>query len=284
MLITQKNIPDEYTKWTNTITATTEKYPFYVKEYGFCNEKKIEIGLDRSYSDILILYSYSGVVRYSKQTSTKFIQPHHVIISACNTPLYFTRSSSKWEYFYMIIAGSHTKLFYNLIRTKSDVLTINPLSSILSYFIDIAKMPPGNDDKTNMEFSLLIHEVLHELYNVTYDVGIAKMHTPVQKTDVNTALSYIANHYKEDLTIDTICKEVNLSKYYFCKIFTKHMGVSIHKYLVEYRVNKSKELLTYSKLSINSVASEVGFNNSLTYIRCFKNSMHMTPSEYRENF
>ena len=62
------------------------------------------------------------------------------------------------------------------------------------------------------------------------------------------------------------------------------MGITIHQYVSEFRVNKSKELLTYSKLSINAVAASVGYKNPLTYSRAFEKSMHMTPSEYRKNF
>ncbi|MDD3360507.1 MAG: AraC family transcriptional regulator [Hespellia sp.] len=284
MLIPKQDMPENYIHYINPSPNTLEKYPLYLKEYGFGNDKKLSFGLDRSYSDILILYSYSGVTRFSKHTSTKFIQPHHIIISACNTPLYFSRSSAAWEYFYIIVSGSYTKLFYNLIRTKNNVLTINPLTNILSNFIEFANMDINAGEKFNMDACLLIHMLFHELYEVTFDVAKAKTYTPVQETDINNALKYIAANYKHDLTIDKICQEVNLSKYYFCKIFTAHIGIPVHKYLNEYRVNKSKELLTYSKLSINAISSEVGFNNSLTYIRCFKDSMHMTPTEYRNNF
>lgn len=284
MLIPKKELPQEYIQYENPIISASEKFPLYLKDFGFGNDKKIEFGTDRSYSDVLILYSYSGVTRFSKHTSTKFIQPHHVVVSACNTPLYFSRSSSNWEYFYIVVSGSHAKLFYNLIRTKNDVLTINPLTNVLNHFIEFANLSLYNEEKFNMDSCLLIHMLFHELYDVVYDVSKAKTYTPVQETDINNALKYISTNYMHDLTIDKICQEVNLSKYYFCKIFTAHMGIPVHKYLNEFRVNKSKELLTYSKLSINAIASEVGFNNSLTYIRCFKQSMHMTPTEYRNNF
>ena len=284
MLIPKKDLPKNYTTWTNTSISPMDRFPFYLKECGFCNERKFEAGEKRSYSDVLILYSLSGVTRYSKNTSTKFIQPHHVIISACNIPLYFTRSTSQWEFFYIIICGPQSKLFYNLIRTKTDVISINPLTPLLDWFIEIVQTIHINDDLNEMKTSLLIHNILFDLYNITYDIMRAKSHTPVQENDVNKVLNYIGKNYQKELTVDIICHEINFSKFYFCKLFKEHLGISIHQYLNEFRVNKSKELLSYSKLSINSIAAEVGFNNSLTYIRCFKKSMNMTPSEYRNNF
>ena len=60
--------------------------------------------------------------------------------------------------------------------------------------------------------------------------------------------------------------------------------MTLHQYLTEYRVTKSKEYLTYSKLPIHAVALEVGFKNTLNYSRSFKQYVKMTPSEYREAF
>lgn len=284
MLIRSKDLPQKHTTWNNKLDTSTERYPFFLKEMGYCNERKIEFGNKYSFNDILILYSYSGVVRYSKSSTTHYIQPHHVIITACNAPLIFTRTSKDWEFFYIIIRGSHAKLYYNLIRTKDSTIAINPLTSTLNHFIDLINVPYIDDDFSSMEHSVLVHSILFELYKATYDISKARMHTPIQETDVNSAITYISNNYMKELSIDDICNEVNLSKYYFCKIFKEYSGISIHKYLNEYRINKSKELLSYSKLTITSIAIEVGFNNSLTYIRCFKQSTKMTPSEYRKYF
>lgn len=135
-----------------------------------------------------------------------------------------------------------------------------------------------------MQSCFLLHQIIHELIQVTWEINAARLLTPVQQTVVNTVLRYIDEHYKEELTIDSLCAEVSFSKYYFCKIFKEHTGQTLHQYLTEYRVNKSKEYLTYSKLPIHAVALEVGFKNTLTYSRCFKQYMDMTPSEYREAF
>nr|WP_276538846.1 AraC family transcriptional regulator [Murimonas intestini] len=135
-----------------------------------------------------------------------------------------------------------------------------------------------------MRASLIIHNIFFELYNISYNILKTKAITPVQETVINQCLKYIEHNYKNDLDIDTICNEVSFSKYYFCKLFKDHMGITIHQYVSEFRVNKSKELLTYSKLSINAVAASVGYKNPLTYSRAFEKSMHMTPSEYRKNF
>lgn len=284
MKLPKRIFPDDYFKKVNKYTSQTESLPFYIKECGYCNERKFVLGNTNNFSDILLLYPVSGVVRFTKNQTTQFIHQDNIIISACNTPLIFTRATKNWEFFYIIVRGSHAKLYYNLIRNSSSVLPGSPLNKILDYFIEAADLNFNKELYTDMRASLIIHNIFFELYNISYNILKTKAITPVQETVINQCLKYIEHNYKNDLDIDTICNEVSFSKYYFCKLFKDHMGITIHQYVSEFRVNKSKELLTYSKLSINAVAASVGYKNPLTYSRAFEKSMHMTPSEYRKNF
>ena len=171
-----------------------------------------------------------------------------------------------------------------MIRDSQGVIPITPLHAISSYFTDLCRLDYTQSIYIQMQSCFLLHQIIHELIQVTWEINAARLLTPVQQTVVNTVLRYIDEHYKEELTIDSLCAEVSFSKYYFCKIFKEHTGQTLHQYLTEYRVNKSQEYLTYSQLPIHAVALEVGFKNTLTYSRCFKQYMDMTPSEYREAF
>lgn len=284
VILPKRNLPEQYSKRTNQISHQTESLPFYIKECGFCNEKKFVLGNANNYYDYILLYSVSGVVRFTKNQSTQYIYQDNVVISSCNTPLTFTRASNNWEYFYMIIRGTHAKLYYNLVRNKSSIIPTDRLSSILDLFLEMHQITFKKEVLDDMQASLIIHNIFFELYKISNSILETKKITPVQETVVNLSLKYIANNYKNDLDVDTICNEVSFSKYYFCKLFKDHMGMTIHQYVNEYRVNKSKELLTYSKLSINAIAKSVGFKSTLTYSRCFERFTHMTPSEYRKNF
>lgn len=101
---------------------------------------------------------------------------------------------------------------------------------------------------------------------------------------MNAALRYIAEHFKEGITVDDVCGNIGFSKHYFCRVFKENTGMTIHRYINESRINRAKELLSYSKLSVATIATEMGFKNTLTFIRNFKAYTNMTPSEYRQNF
>jgi AraC-like DNA-binding protein len=285
MLTPKRVFPSDYKIFKNYNIIQTSSHPFYIKEYGYCSEKKFIVGEENSYNEIFILYSISGVTRFSRNKDTHYLNPDTIVISACNTPLIFNKVSKIWEFFYVIISGSHAKLYYNLIRDKSNIIPINPLAyNLLDSFIAIADCKLDHSIFSQMTASMLIHNILYNLYETSFHINQTKSIIPAQETDINIVLNYISKNYQEDLSIDTLCKQVHFSKYYFCKIFKEHTGISIHRYVNEYRINKSKELLSYSKMSIKAIATSVGFKSSLTYIRSFEKSTQMTPSEYRENF
>ncbi|MDF2512121.1 MAG: AraC family transcriptional regulator [Herbinix sp.] len=284
MILPKRIFPKAQGKKVNALSNQVEKLPFFVKECGYSSEKKLKLGSANNYSDYLLLYSLDGVVRFTKDTHTQYISHNKIIVTACNVPLTFTRTSKEWNYFYVIIGGAHSKFYYNMIRNRSCVFATSPLSSILDLFIEIYNLQYKNEMEDNIHSSLLIHKLLYELYKISTNIENTKSITPVQETIINNVIKYISKNYKHDLDLDTVCNEVSFSKYYFCKIFKEHTGVTIHQYISEYRVEKSKDLLTYSKLSINAIATSVGFKNTLTYSRSFERSMHMTPTEYRKYF
>lgn len=284
MQLSKRTLPTEHKKKVNTMTPHTQSLPFYVKECGYIGEKKFSVGHQNSYSEFLLLYTVSGILKFDKHHTTTFLHPHDLVVSSCNTPLSFIRTSKECSFFYAIISGSHAKQFYNSIRTMTNVYTSDPTSYLIDHFIDLFNLDYSEEPLPNLEASLLIQHIMLELYVLTQNIANARTVTPVQESVINSTVKYIHANYMNPLSIDTICNEVSFSKYYFCKLFKTHMGVSIHQYLTEYRITKAKELLMYSKLSIGAVANSVGYKNTLAFSRAFERSTHMTPTEFRRYY
>lgn len=284
----KRSFPSDFKTKVFPSTPLAESFPFQVLECGYCSERKFELGMQNNYNNYLLLYSLEGTARYSKSHNTQYLQPHSVITTACNTPLTFTRVSKDWKFYYFIIRGTHAKMFYNLIRTKNNIILINPFSGVLDAFMELYHVACdhsiANDTWKYLHTSTLLHNIFTSLYDLTYNINMIRDLTPAQETSVNTAVKFISEHYKEDLSVDRVCAEVGFSKYYFCKLFKQQLGVSVHQYVNEFRINKAKELLAYSKLSVTSIAEQVGFKTTLTFLRAFEKNVHMTPSEYREYY
>ncbi|WP_299094844.1 AraC family transcriptional regulator [uncultured Metabacillus sp.] len=99
---------------------------------------------------------------------------------------------------------------------------------------------------------------------------------------VRRIIVWIEQHYHENVTLDSIAKTLNISKYYMSHIFKEMTGGTIIKYLMGCRINRAKRLLqTEPKKSISEVGLEAGFKHTSHFSRIFLEKTGMNPSDYR---
>jgi AraC family transcriptional regulator len=91
------------------------------------------------------------------------------------------------------------------------------------------------------------------------------------------AVEYIQDQLDTDLTVSGIAQAVGMSPYYFTRLFKESTGQSPHRYVVEARVRKAKELLTTGKFTISEVAYQVGFVDQSHLTRHFKRVFGLPP-------
>ena len=84
-----------------------------------------------------------------------------------------------------------------------------------------------------------------------------------------------------DLTNDRLARECKVSTVHFRKIFTKHLGVSPRQFIIDFRIQKAKQMLTENSLGIREISEKCGFSNPYHFSRIFKEREGLTPTEYR---
>lgn len=285
MPASRRNFPAEYKTIVVENTVQSQQFPLILKRLGYLNDKKLTIGSDIEMDDVLILYSLDGVAEFFKNRDLKYLTANDVVVSACHYPMKFRSVSAKrWECFYVVVSGAYATYFYNLVRPGSGIVRVDPLSSVLDCFSELLEIDYDGSLLSYMKSSTKLNDLFTELYQISLRVNQSKKALPPRDTYVNAALRYIAEHFKEGITVDDVCGNIGFSKHYFCRVFKENTGMTIHRYINESRINRAKELLSYSKLSVATIATEMGFKNTLTFIRNFKAYTNMTPSEYRQNF
>jgi len=98
---------------------------------------------------------------------------------------------------------------------------------------------------------------------------------------ITKARAYIAEHQTEEIKLGQVAKAVNMSSYYFCKMFKKVAGINFTDYVARIRIEKSKNLLLNPNLRISEIAFEVGFQSLTHFNRVFKKILGQSPTEYR---
>lgn len=99
---------------------------------------------------------------------------------------------------------------------------------------------------------------------------------------VDIAKEYIKNNYSKALSLDEVSYYVNISPYYFSKLFKERTGENFIEYLTNIRIEKAKELLSNSEYSMKEICVMVGYSDPNYFSRSFKKNVGVTPTEYKE--
>lgn len=96
------------------------------------------------------------------------------------------------------------------------------------------------------------------------------------------ALTFARQHFTEPIALSEIAREASLSKFHFCRLFHREMGVSFREYLQGLRVRRARALLAEQGLSVTEVAYAAGFNDLSHFDKVFRRIVGVPPSEYRK--
>ena len=97
-------------------------------------------------------------------------------------------------------------------------------------------------------------------------------------------LSYIHENYKHLIPLRTIAARMNYSVAYCDQVFKRDVGVSIVRYLIDYRIEKVKEHLIENLLSLKEIAAQTGFGECNYLSRQFRQRMGISPLRFRKMF
>ena len=95
--------------------------------------------------------------------------------------------------------------------------------------------------------------------------------------------NYIDSHYSENITLDFLSNLTYVNKFHLVHLFTKEMGISPINYLINKRIDESKNLLSTTNYSIRDISSIVGFSNSSYFSQMFKKITGISPKDFRSN-
>lgn len=99
---------------------------------------------------------------------------------------------------------------------------------------------------------------------------------------VATVRKYIDENYQKDISLDEVSRMVDISPYYFSRLFKQETGVTFIEYLTSARMRQARILLANPDYSIKEVCVMSGYSDPNYFSRIFKKYEGITPSEYRE--
>lgn len=129
------------------------------------------------------------------------------------------------------------------------------------------------------ELSAWLKEKCSYIWNM-----LRKMRKNSTNVLTDKAKTYIEEHFAEsNLSVEDLCKYLNVSATYFSVMFKKEMGMSFVSYLTKVRLEHAVELLNNTEDKSYIIAEKVGYTEPNYFSYVFKKQYGVSPSKYRTN-
>ena len=93
---------------------------------------------------------------------------------------------------------------------------------------------------------------------------------------------FINDNLELPLTLAALAEQAQLSEFHFARMFRQHFNKTPHQYVLEMRIRKAKELLTFSSEGLADIALQSGFSSQQHFSNQFKKHCLITPAKYRK--
>ena len=143
------------------------------------------------------------------------------------------------------------------------------------YLLSTENKTFANECSELASFLQLLTEIDKSLLPSNFSTGIIY---------IKKAQDFIKNNFQRDISVGEIAEASGINKAYLQRLFKSHVGMSIIQSLNNFRIEKCKQLLIETNLTINEICEHTGFNNRQHLIYEFKMQTGTTPTAYRNEF
>ncbi|MFB9770059.1 AraC family transcriptional regulator [Lactiplantibacillus modestisalitolerans] len=255
-------------------------YPLWAGEY-LVNYPYL---IDRQYMNSFIIFLIKrGKLSFTFDNRHDFIASENsVVIMDCkHRNHYFANTSCQFIFFHFNAIDA--QMLYDFI-TKKGINCFNATDTIqhlINQIFNLLKTQSFSERETT--FSELIYKLLISLTTISDTIPMDHSGLKTTPPLITQALEYLEKHYKEKVTISTLCQQLSVSPTLLSKQFHTYTDSTVHSYLTSVRILHAKKMLTTNPgLSISVVAEKCGFHDTSHLNKVFKKETGMTPSKFKQ--
>ena len=136
----------------------------------------------------------------------------------------------------------------------------------------------------NIEFCETLDESVNVLTDYVETVSEIKSEGKIYSPEVVKAKEFIQEHYNKQISLQCVADRVGLSANYLSGLFKKETGMGIMAYVMRYRVEKAKPLLSNTNMKVYEIGMEVGYTDESYFSRSFKKITGVRPNDFRKKW
>lgn len=298
-LETEKNSIPLYTLKENSMT----EFPFYIGKNSFHKNTHLH---QHQFVQINYITKGSGVhfianQEYAIQTGDIFVVPPfvpHKIFSSSDksnielievefvpeflneqfSDIHHAKSLFDFKYISLFLVNDSTASTGIELNAKAQSAIGNITQSMMNEYINRTPLFEHSFKALLLELLVILIRSCEQPAKREENMYIYLKH----RAAIENVIEFIDSHFNEEIKLEDIARKAMMSNTYFCYFFKLLSGKTFTQYLIDKRLERAKEYLVHSDLNITEVALHSGFNSVSYFIRVFKNSISISPAQYRK--
>ena len=168
---------------------------------------------------------------------------------------------------------------HELLSKNNPVLKIGFQDNLLQEFMNVISLiddeKPGYQQIATGKLLSIFGSVISIIKNNEF--ASKDIEKKIRKANL-----YMRDNLNRNINMEELALSQGISYSTFRRMYKKYMGMSPNQYHLRLRIQKSKEMILYSKKSIKLIAYELGFESIHYFSRLYKNKEGISPSEIRK--
>lgn len=190
---------------------------------------------------------------------------------------------SGWEEYWVGFNGAYIRQLMQskFIDIHKPYIEIGPNKDLLVLFQKMADAVKASFVGYTQQIAGITLQLLGAIY--AHGQGVQTEQSPVEKA-ITKAKFLLQESLEKPVDLPEIARQLPMGYSAFRKHFKTVTGLSPHQYLLNLRMDRARELLETTLLSVEQISEQTGFDCIQYFSTLFKKRMGISPVTYRKNF
>lgn len=232
----------------------------------------------------ILHYVVSGKGYYNTPDGSFALFPGDIFLIRPLTEIeYYPDPDDPWEYRWVNFTGADAEI----ILSRTDFTPNSPVMSgcgeDILHLMEMITDNPGQELYNTLELTGTLYRLLSVLVKRSENKNPTSKRCEDRHKCLRAALDYIAANYPLPISVDDIAAAAAVSRSTLFRLFRTELGAAPSDYLIEYRIEQAKKLLSETDISVTAAARSAGYENNLYFSRAFRKATGMSPTEFRNS-
>ena len=232
-----------------------------------------------NYNSLLITHIIDGTFTYVKDGRHFTAKAGDTVILDCYKPHEYYTSDS-FESIWIHISGSNSfELFQEIEKNDGSIVKCSDIEHVKKLLFRIFNDIKSDNPPSELEMSLDIYKLFIELLNPQSIKSKGKNN---YEDNIQEVKDFITDNLNENLSVQKLADRIHMSASHFARVFKQQTGFSPYDFVLISRLNRAKDYLQKTDMSISQIAYNTGFNSESNFIYFFTKNTGLSPNKFRK--